>query len=1117
MEIVIGRTNTGKTEYILEKVKEDIQDNKKVILIVPEQYTLRAEQNIIEKTNSVGIMNIEVLSFRRLAEILRGKVKGKNRNLIDDTGMYILASRATEENKSNFEVFKTSYNKRGFLDSIVEVVNSFKKNCISPEELDEYIKNSEGTILNKKLGDINSVYTTMCEYMKNSFLDDNDMMQLLKENIASSDFLSDKHVYIDSFNTFSNIEYEVIDEIIKGSLELTISINTMDDKHKSDFSVFEPTVETLNRINELGILNNRKVKLIRLENCYIDNKYLKHLENNLFAYPAKTLNGVPDSIEIYSYLNRNQEIEGIAIEIMKLAIEKDVRWNEVLVVSNNMEVYQSCIKRVFSEYSIPYFLDEVRDISSHALMVFVLNIFKSISSNFRYEEVYKMLKTGFSWLSEDEVEVLENYSLQYKIQGNKYFDDFEKGLDEYKDINEIRKKFIEIMQPVKLFMKSNKTIKEVNIFLFDLLVKLDIKQKIDDLIEEQRIYERFDIADETAQVWNILLDIMNQMTEIMGDTKVNSAEYSKLLESGLSNYKVGVIPSTLDQVMFGNLDRTKSGNIKYLFVIGVNDGILPSNIEDTGILLDEDRDSMKEKGLDMNMGSEKVIKNENFNIYSSFTKPSKKLILSFSNSNNSGASMRPSTLIDRIKYIFPEIIIKGDMDLDNNKRIEKIISKAPSIKYIIESFRDNIEGEEIIGEWFNVYSWYLNEKDSKNYENIVYGLFDLDDKEYIEKEYARKLYGLPIRSSVSRIEKFKSCPFSHFMTYGLKPRERKKSIINYPDIGNILHTALEEYGKEVENLGRSWIDLRREESDKIVDSIIDKMTENFNSGIFRLSHRYKYLINKLKRVSRKSVYNATNQLRAGEFTPKDYEFEFGFSESVPPMIIEFEDGGTIELVGKIDRVDIYEGEEESYVKIIDYKSGNMDFKLEKALQGLQIQLVLYLDAVIQNSELLVKNELYPAGAFYFKLKDPITNIERLDEREIEKKLSKEMKLSGFMLRDLEIIKLLEKDLESQSSIYPVRMTSKGTKIGKSGDVYDFEDIELITTYVKKIIKESAIEIMKGNVKVEPYNDNNTTPCDYCEYDSICKFDISLDGKRYNKLERKTLDTVRKELSEDEVD
>lgn len=1110
MEIILGRTNTGKSEYILNKIKESVQNNKKSVLIVPEQYTLHAEQELIKRTNGVGIMDIQVLSFRRMSEYLRGTVRGKNRNLIDDTGMYILASRATEENYKDFQVFKNSYDKRGFLENVVNMVDTFKKNCISSDQLSEYLEKSEDSVLKRKLHDMNLVYKSMSAYMDNGFLDNNDSMTLLKENIMESDFFEDKNVFIDSFDTFSNIEYEVLAEIIKKAGDMTISITTDDNRNMRDYSVFEPTEETFQRIYDIGVVNGRNVNIRRMETQYIPDKYLSHLEKNLFAYPGTKMSGKPESISVFSYLNRNEEIEGVAIEIMKLAIEKNIRWNEILVVSNNMEVYQSYIKRVFSEYNVPYFLDETRDISSHSLMVFVLNIFKSISSNFRYAEVYKMLKSGFSWLDDDQVEALENYSLQYKVQGNKYFQEFEKGLEEYSGIEDTRAAFAEKMQSIKEFVKSKKTIKEINEFLFHFLQELGIKGKIDDLITEQRENEKFDIANETAQVWNILIDIMNQMTEIMGNLEVDATDFCKLFESGLSNYKVGVIPSTLDQVIFGSLDRTRSSDIKYLFVIGVNDGILPSNIEDTGILLDEDRELLKDNGLDMKISTDRVIKKQNFDIYSSFTKPSEKLILSFSNTNSDGGSLRPSVIIDRIRYIFPDISIEGNIDLDSERRIEKVVSKDPSKKLLTETFREYINGEEVTDEWFNVYSWYMKEEDWEKTENIMCGIFETNQQEYIAEGYARRLYGNPIRSSVSRIEKFNACPFSHFMTYGLNPIERKRGIIDYPDIGTILHGALEVYGQEVENLGKNWTDISKAESDNIVDRIIDNMTKDFHSGIFNSSYRYKYLVNKLKRVSKKSVYNATEHLRVGEFKPEKYEFAFGSEFEAPPIVFEFEDGTKIELRGKVDRVDLYSDGEKSYAKIIDYKSGYQDFRLEKALQGLQIQLVVYMDAVLQNSSYFVKNELYPAGAFYFKLKDPIAGVETANPKELEITLARELKLSGFLVKDIDVVKMLETNLDAQSSVYPVRINKDGT-VGKSGDVYELEDIDLIIDYIKKIIKESAKEIIKGNVKAEPYNDNNMTPCAYCEYDSICRFDVSMDGNEYKKLEKKSLSAIKKEL------
>lgn len=1126
IKIIMGRARTGKSAQIREYIKEDIKNGKKAVLLVPEQYTLQSEQDFIRNIDSNGIIDLSVLSFTSFSDILRSRYRGKNRSLIDDTGIYILTSRATEESREELEVFKQSYRKKGFLEETSRVIQSFKKNCINPEDIDNFLGAEEGSgILKKKLKDVNIIYKKMNEYMKNEYMDHNDMMVLLSQNIEETDWLKGKNVYIDGFDVFSGREYEVIESIAKSADSVTVALNFMDDKFQRDFSLFTPVDITYRKLDSMSMeLFGEYAKVERKNKNYIENRYLKHLEKNLYAYPSESVPGEPDTVSINSYLNPNEEVEGIAVEMIKLVMERKARWRDILVVSNDMESYQTAVKRVFSEYGIPFFLDEKRDISSHNLMVYVIDLLNAIDRGFRYQDVFKFLKTDLSVLSSEEVDILENYSLQYNIEGEKYFRSFELREGDPEEAEEIRAEFAEEITPLKEALKGKASIREINEKLYRYLRDTGVKEKTDSLMEEQLEAGNIDIANETAQIWNILMDIFDQMTEIMGDLEVSISEYVNIMESGLANYKAGIIPPTLDQVIFGSLDRTKSGDIKYLFVIGVNDGVLPQNMEDAGILLDEDRERMKENGLDMNMDVNMMIESENFKIYSSFTKPEEKLYISFPMSSQTGASLRPSTIIDRLKHLFPDIKIISHMDISENMRLGKIVSKRPSIKYLSESFRDYIDGIDIDDEWYNIYSWHMNNEKDKDYEgnrvkNIIEGLFLVNQQEYIEEKYARRVYSMPMKASVSRIEKFNSCPFSHFMTYGISPRERKKCVVEYPDIGNILHETLERYGKNLKLENRKWTDVKDEEMDRIIDGIIDESLEESGKYIFKASARYRYLVNKLKRVSRRSIRKATRQIEAGEFTPVEYEL--AFRDRIPALEFRFEDGTVLELEGVIDRLDICRDEDKTYFRVIDYKSGNQDFDISKALQGLQIQLIVYLDAIISGGKTMFEfkeTELYPAGAFYFKLKDPIAQGESLEEA--EEKRRKGEKISGIMVNDRRIAELMDMELKEnsdESSLYNIKI-NKNKTMRKRSDILAPEDIALMINYVEEIIKESGTEIKKGNVKIEPYMDESgkETPCSYCEYSSICKFDISLDGNEYRKLKKMDIDSIKEKDGESDA-
>lgn len=1114
----MGRAKSGKTTRIREYIKNDIKKNKEAILIVPEQYTLQSEQDYLKYTDSKGIVNLGVLSFTSLSDTLRNKYKGKRRSLIDETGIYILTAKIAEESKSELDVFKRSYRKKGFIERVSGIVQSLKKNCIEPEDIKEFLSKEEShEILEKKLKDINIIYEKMNKYMDKKYMDHNDMMSLLKENIEITDFFEKKNVYIDGFDVFSGREYEVIKAIAKKADNIVITLNFWDDKFQRDYSLFSPVELTYRKLDNLSLeITGKNLEIERLKTNNIEDIYLNHLEKELFSYPSNSLKGVPESISINSYLNLNQEVEGVAKKIIDLVREEKIYWRDILVVSNDMEMYQSAIKRIFSEYEIPYFLDERRDIVSHNLMVYLIELLKTIDRGFKYEDLFKFLKTDLSNLSLNEVDKLENYSLKYKIEGEKYFKPFEINDEKDEITEEIRKKLIEGMKPLIDNLKRKDKIKKININLYNFLKQSEIDKKIFDLMQDQIEENNIDLANETAQIWNILVDILNQMSEIMGDSEVSLEEYINILQAGLSNYKAGIIPPTLDQVIFGSLDRTKAGDIKYLFILGANDGILPKTLEDEGILLDDDRDLMKKNGLDLNMDVNMMLESENFKIYSSFTKPRKGLNISFALSSQNGSSLRPSTIIDRIKYIFPDIKILSHIDLEQKNRLKNVVSIKPSIKYLVESLRDYLEYNDIEKEWFNIFYWYMKSNYKEKLINIIDGLFFMNKQEYIDERLAKKLYSSPLRASVSRIEKFNSCPFSHFMTYGIIPKERKKCIVDYPDIGNILHETLEKFGENLNLNNISWRDLKEEEIYKIVENILNENLKNKDKYVFKSSARNRYLINKLRRVSLKSIKKAAEQIEIGEFVPIAYELKF--KDKIPAIEIQFEDGTLLQLEGVIDRLDIYNEEGITYFRVIDYKSGNKNFDISKALQGLEIQLLVYLDAIMKNNKtnsIFEKTELYPAGAFYFKLKDPISQGEDLDEAEKNKK--KEEKISGIMVNEEKIIELMDRDIKENkdSSIYKLKLNNDNS-VRKHKDIIKKEDLDILIKYIEKIIKESGEEIKKGNVKIEPFldTDGKTTPCSYCEYSSICKFDINFEGNKYRKLKKMDIENIKENEESD---
>ncbi|OHW62529.1 ATP-dependent helicase/deoxyribonuclease subunit B [Andreesenia angusta] len=1106
---ILGRASTGKSHELMSRIASDIGDEsvEKVILLVPEQYTLHAEYELINKMKLSGLIKAEVLSFKRLAYRL---ISNSSQNHIDEIGKYMLLNKVIDSKSQELKVFKEG-GKKGVLSEILSLLNHFKQNNIYSDDIATRLDALEESLFKSKLEDLSLIYESFSKEMEGVYVDDRDILNIAIEEISKSSFLDGARIYIDGFNSFSGQEYSMISEILKKVPALTVAL--AGSKRGRDYDLFAPVEGTLAFLKKIELESGAESDTIWLEKVVEKAPELEHIERELYSYPYSAWNKDVENIRIMTGLNRNSEIENIAREIRSLARDYGMRWRDMLVVSSNMNIYQSILKRVFAEYEIPYFLDETRDITGHGLIRYVTSTLSAIVKNFRYDEVFKALKTGFGCLDSEEVELLENYVLEFGIKSERWFKAFEKPVENIERIELIRRKYIESVENLRESIYRKTSIEEINRAIFSHLIGVGAKGKVDALIEEQKENGRLDMANESAQIWNILVDVLEQMNSILGSKKSTAKNYLQNLEAGLMNYELGIIPPSLDQVMIGNLERSRSRDIKAIFVIGVNDGILPSIISDSGVLSEDERLGVVELGLDIKLDSEKKMQDEKFLIYSCLTKPKEKLYMTYALSDNEGKALRPSTLVDRMKNVFPKLEVESELDRGGKEEMEIVSTPVSTVKHLVNELRKFVDGAEISENWLEIYSWY---RDSEEYSEmagqILESLFYSNQQDYLEHGRAREIYPLPLKTSISRIENFIKCPFSHFVNYGLSPSERRKCEVRTPDIGNLFHQSIESYSKVLEEKKLDWKDVSDEVSENIVDSIIEGMAEQFQNGIFTTSNRYRYLLKKLKRVSKKAVKIATEHLKSGEFKPLNYEVSFGEHGKVPPIVIELPGGEQIILEGRIDRVDIAEDGDCAYVKVIDYKSGERKFDISDAFYGLQIQLVVYLDAVLQSRQNLVKQELYPAGAFYFKIKDPMVGSESGNSEEIQEAISKELKMSGMIIKDIDVIKLMDREVESssKSDIVSVKLKKDGD-FYKSSSLFDRDEFSEIIGHMHKLIAKMGEEIIKGKVKIEPCKNGDMVSCKYCEFDSICQFDTSNDDNEYRIIRKLDKDGVMEKI------
>ncbi len=1117
MEIkyILGRSGVGKTHYILNDIKQRLEEKEehKLILLVPEQFTLQAERDLIEKLKLDGIMRVEVLSFSRLAHRVLNEVGGLTRIHLNDMGKNMVIRKLLEERGKELKLYQKASKQEGFVAKLNELITEMKQHDISPMELNCQLEQlEESPLLKMKLSDFNLIYEHFNSYLANRYIDTEDHINLLIEKIKDAKFLQGTEVWIDGFHRLTPQSLRIVEEMMKKVKNITMTFTVDANPQSREGDLFSITTNTIGKIRRIAKDVKAKETIIKIESSpNEENKKsdeLSHLEKKIYAYPYKIYEKKLEGIEAFAANNLHTEIEGAAIKILSLVRDKKYRFQDIAVVSGDPEGYGMIIKRVFKEYKIPYFMDQKRGIVDHPIIELILAAIDTLIGNFQYKDVFRYLKTGFSGLTKNEYEELENYVLGYGVGGNQWGEVFYKGeKEDLIRLNEHRSKFIAPFMKLKQNINGTKTILEVTRGLFKFLEELKIEEKLQNWIEQLKEMGHFDYVNENTQIWNTVMEIFDQLSEIMGDNTISLRGYRKVLESGFSSCEIGVIPSTVDQVLVGNIERSRSHDIKALLVVGVNDGILPAIREDNDILSGNERKLLKEKGFSMEYDDDSRLIEEKFAIYSSFTKASDFLLLSYALANKDGKALRPSILIDRLKKLYPQLKVTSELNRQLEDELALVATPDSTIKHLVEKIRVDIDDNKMDSFWWDVYSWYFNNNDWQEKIKVINeGFFHENQVYYIPQKKAKELYNRPITASISRLEKFSNCPFSHFVTYGLKPKERKEYQLNHPDIGKLFHHSMDLFKQKLEDQDLNWSELEKPKCEELVEEVIDGMLDNFENGILQSSYRYQYLVKRLKRISKRSLWTLTQHLKRGGFTPLGHEIRFGEGEDIPPIVVELEDGEVIYLEGRIDRVDVLEDDEGRYIKIIDYKSGNKDFSLTDAYFGLQLQLLVYLDAMMSMKSHLGNNKVYPGGIFYFKIDDPLIKTTEKAAEIVEKEINSKLKMKGIALMDIKIIKEMDRDIKSYSDIIPVKL-NKGDEISKTSSVLSKDDFKELLNHIRHLIKEISWEMLKGNVKIYPCKKGKQISCQYCLYQGICQFDGSLEDNHYKNI---------KELKDDEI-
>ena len=1113
LRFIYGRSGTGKTSFCFKEISKQILKSNKIYIITPEQFSFTAEQNLMNSVKSKAVINAEVLTFERMAYRVLNEVGGILKTNLSKSGRAMLLFDIMDEHKNELKYLgKTQKN----LETISRLITELKKHNINSNIIKGTKQELQDKRLEYKLEDINIILENFENAINNNFIDENDLLTMLYQSIDAVNMFNDTVIYIDEFAGFTKQEYLIIEKLLNISKEVNISICTdnLQSNTNPDTDIFYPNKKACNKIIEIAKEKNIEIKpAIVLDKTYrFKTEELNILEKHLAGYSNEKYIQDVENINLYLAKNSYNEVEYVAKNVIDLVRNKEYKYKEIAVITKDIPKYSGLIKAIFGKYNIPVFIDEKQDLSQNILVKYITAFLDIFAKNWSIESMFNYIKSGFLDLELEDIFILENYCKNLGIKGiKKYTEEWKIELGGY-DLNKLNELRIKIIEPLVEFRKSlnnNKIVYDITKNMYNFLIKNEVDKKISHKALRLQEIGQVDLANIYSSSWNILMEVLDELVLVLGEKKVSFEKYSELLKVGLNESSLGKIPATLDEVTVGDVDRSRSSKKKIVFIIGLNDGVFPSNNTNEGFIDDNERNNLKKLGVELAKTLVEQMYDENFNIYKAFTISEEKLYLSYSSSDSEGKGLRKSILINKIKRIFANLKEENETTYIS----ESILTKDTTFDMLLTNLRKYFEGNKIDNIWFEIYNIYKEDIVYKDkLKEAISGFYYSNMPEKLDEENLKKLYGDTLKTSISKLETYRRCAFSYYIKYGLRLSEKTEFKLESLDTGTFMHEVIDEFFESINEQRLSLKKLEDKEIEEILDKIInDKLKLNKNY-IFNSTPKYIVLTNRLKRVIKKSIKYIIDTIRNSDFRIYGNEIEFGEGKQYSPIEIELENNKKVQIIGKIDRVDIAENEDGKYIRIIDYKSSIKNIDLNEMMAGIQIQLLTYLDALTE------KQEANPAGVLYFNLIEPLIKVKNrnITDEELENEIRNNFRMNGLILGDVKVVQMMDKSLTTgKSNIVPAYIDQKGEVSKAKSSTVDSVEFKILQKQINKILKQISEEILTGKIEPNPVyiSKNKTTPCLYCNFKAICGFNPDFKDNNYKYVPKLGKNEVLSKLKE----
>lgn len=1094
LKFVFGSSGSGKSHYLYRCVIDESvrHPERNYIVLVPEQFTMQTQKDLVTMHERRGIMNIDVLSFKRLAYRVFEETGKGSLPVLDDEGKNLILRKIAGDYENRLHVLRGNVRKLGYISEVKSVISEFAQYDIGEDEIERVMELvGEKSRLYYKLADIQVLYRGFTEYLREKYITKEELLDVLSRAVRESELLKNSTIVLDGFTGFTPVQDRLLAELMKHCRSVMISV-TMDQRENPYayshpyqlFALSKQMVTSLVKIAEReGIHLEEPVELYgRTPYRFRGNKALAFLEHHLFRYGSGKYAGEPQAVSVHIARNPKEEAFAAAGRVRRFLREDGYRLRDVGVIVSDMEVYGDYLKRAFEMYDVPVFMDQKRSILLNSFVEYIRSLLHMVEQNFTYESVFRFLRTNLAGFTFEEVDELENYVIGLGIKGYKRWQErwirHLRGMEteELERLNHYRTILVEKVDSLVFVLKQRKkSVKDITCALYDFMVREELQVRIARQEEIFKAAGRLSLAKEYAQIYRIIVDLFDKFVELLGEESVSLSEYCRLLDAGLEEARVGVIPPSVDQVVVGDMERTRLKDIKALVFVGANDVYLPGNLLRTGLLSEQDREKFARERLALSPGGKEKAYVQKFYLYLNLTKPSEALDIFYSRVSADGKSVRPSYLIQEICRLFPDICIQ---DEEEKGIRQQELTEEMGIGYLIRGFQGIGDGMD--DAWSELYTWYKKAPGwQEKIEDFLQAGFYRMPSDSLTSQVAKRLYGEDFENSISRVERFCSCAFSHFLTYGLGLRERQEYEFQAVDLGNVCHRALERFSGKVEAGEGDWTQIAEEARKQYMDESVEEAIADYGNSVLYSSARNEYLIVRMKQMLERTVWALTRQLEAGDFKPSAYEMRF---EN-----------------GKIDRVDTCVDGDRIYVKVLDYKTGSKAFDVVSLYHGLQLQLMVYMDAAVKKeTKKHPGQEVIPAGIFYYRIKDPL--VDKAEAGTVEDAVLKELKPDGLINLQEDVLRHLDHRMEGDSLVVPVKYNKNGS-LSKGSKAVPPEEFGIMVRHAVNKAKEVRRRILQGEVEAVPYRKGQDTGCDYCGYRDVCGFDVKIPGCAYREIDK----------------